>query len=87
MGNQSQELTVPNITHVKALKTQICGAMRCGVVPKRLEIRLGNITLEDPMPLHYYGIKNGSAVRPFVNTTIQNNHGAILYTVNKSVFQ
>ena len=53
-----------------------------GVAPERLEIRLEDVTLEDQMPLHFYRIKNGSkldAIKPYVEATIQNNHGATLY--------
>ena len=52
------------------------------MTPEKLEIRLGDVRLEDSMPLHFYGIKDGSkldVLKPFVNTTIQNNQGATLY--------
>ena len=81
-GHQTHKMTVSNSTSVMALKVQISGVMRCGVAPERLEIRLGDVMLEDPMPLHFYGIKNGSkldAIKPYVEATIQNNHGATLY--------
>ena len=82
IGHKTQKLTVPNSTSVMALKVQISGVMRCGVAPEKLEIRLGDVMLEDPMPLHFYRIKNGSkldAIKPYVEATIQNNHGATLY--------
>ena len=78
MGNQTQTLTVSNTTSVMALKAQICGVMRCGVAPERLEMRLRDVTLEDPMPLHFYGIKDGSkleVVKPYVRVRVENNKG------------
>ena len=81
-GVQGEKLTVPNSTSVMALKVQICGVMRCGVVPENLEIKLEDVTLEDPMPLHFYEIKDGTkleTVKPFVNVTITNNHGGSLF--------
>ena len=55
-GGKALDLIVSNATSVKALKVQICGVMRCGVAPEKLELRLGDVTLDDPMPLHFYGI-------------------------------
>ena len=79
-GHQTQKLTVSNSTSVMALKVQICGIMKCGVVPEKLEIRLGDMTLENPMPLHFYEIKNGSeAVKPYVNVTLENTKGTEIY--------
>ena len=49
---------------------------------EKLEIRLGDITLEDLMPLHFYGVKDGSkvdALKPYVNVIIENNKGAVIY--------
>ena len=71
-----------NVTSVMAIKVHICDVMSCGVAPERLEIRLADITLDDPMPLHFYGIKNGSTLnifKPYVNVTIENNQGATLF--------
>ena len=76
--HQTQELTVSNTTSVMVLKVQISGVMRCGMAPERLEIRLGNLTLEDPMPLHFYGIKDGSMLnimKPYVGVMVENNKG------------
>ena len=80
--HQTQKLTVSNATSVLALKAQICGVMRCGVEPEKLEIRLGDITLEDSMPLHFYGVKEGSkleAMKPHVNVTLENTKGTEIY--------
>ena len=80
--HQMQKLTVSNATSVMALKAQICGVMRCGVVPDKLEIRLGGVTLEDPMPLHFYGIHDGSrldVVKPYVNIILENTKGNEIY--------
>ena len=78
MGNQTQKITVSNTTTVMALKVQISGIMKCGVAPERLEMRLRDVTLEDPMPLHFYGIKDGSkleVVKPYVRVRVENNKG------------
>ena len=79
---QVHKLTVSNVTSVKALKAQMSGVMSCGVAPERLEIRMGDVILEDPMPLHFYGIKDGTkldVLKPYVNVQIQNNKGAAIY--------
>ena len=76
--HRSQKLTISNATSVMALKVQICGVLRCGVAPEKLEIRLGDITLEDPMPLHFYGIKDGSRldiIKSYVDVRVENNKG------------
>ena len=81
-GQRVHKLTVSNTTSVMALKVQICGVMGCGLAPEKLEIRLGDVTLEDPMPLHFYGVKNCTkldALKPYVNVKIQNNKGAAIY--------
>ena len=52
-GPQVHNLTVSNAKSIKALKVQISGVMSCGVAPERLEIILGDVTLEDLMPLHF----------------------------------
>ena len=80
--NQMQKLTVSNTMSVMALKVQICGVMRIGVAPEKLEIRLEEVTLEDPMPLHFYRIVDGSkleAVKPYVNVMVETNHGTEIY--------
>ena len=82
MGFQAEKVTLLNTTSVMALKVQICGIMRCGVTPEKLEIKLGDDTLEDPMPLHFYGIKNGTKLellKPYVDVTIENNFGNKIY--------
>ena len=82
MGFQLHQLTVSNSMSIMALKSQICGVMRCGVAPDKLEIRLGDVTLEDPMLLYFYGIKNGSklnVLKPYVNVTVMNNKGTEIF--------
>ena len=83
-GVQMQHLTVSNATSIMALKVQICGVMRCGVAPERLELRLGDAILEDDaMPLHFYGITNGTSVtvlKPYVRVTFVDNYGQELYS-------
>ena len=79
---QTQKLTVSNATSVMALKVQICGLMKCGRAPEKLEIRLGNIRLEDAMPLHFYGIKDGSRldiIRPYVGVFVETDKGHKIY--------
>ena len=81
-GQEMHKLTVLHTTSVMALKVKMCGIMRFGVGPERSEMRLGDVTLDDMMPLHFYGIKDGSKLeilKPYVNATIQNNQGATLY--------
>ena len=81
-GPQSHKFSVSNSTSVMALKFQIGDLMIFGVAPERLEIRLGDIVLDDPMPLHFYEIKNGSTLnifKPYVSVTIENNQGATLF--------
>ena len=81
-GQRVHKLTVSNTTSVMALKVQICGVMGCGVAPEKLEVRLGDVTLEDLMPLHFYGVKNCTkldALKPYVNVKKQNNKGAAIY--------
>ena len=80
--HERQKLKISNATSVKALKAQICGIMSCGVAPERLEIRLGDITLEDLMPLHFYGVQNGTKLellKPYVGVMIENNFGHKIY--------
>ena len=81
-GVQTQRLTVSNATSTMALKVEICGVMRCGVVPERLELRLGDVTLENPMPLHFYGLQDGSQVKvikPFISVIIRNGKMGAIY--------
>ena len=80
--HQTQKLTVSNATSVMALKVQICGVMKCGVAPEKLKIRLEDVTLVDPMPLHFYRIKDGfklEAVNPYVNVILENTKGNEMY--------
>ena len=82
IGLELHKLTVSNSTSVMALKVKICGVVKCDVAPGRLEISLGDITLEDPMPLHFYGIKDGSTLallKPYICATIVNNHGTEIF--------
>ena len=82
MGHQAQNFTVSNTTSVMELKVQICVLMRCGAAPEKLEVRLGDVTLEDPMPLHFYGIQDGSklnVIKPYIRVTVLNNHGKLIY--------
>ena len=81
-GKQMQKFTVSNAMSVMVLKVQICGIMRCGVAPEKLETRLEDVTLEDPMPLHFCGVKDGSrldAVKPYVNITVETSYGTEIY--------
>ena len=81
IGHKTQKLTVPNSTSAMVLKVQIRGVMRCGVAPEKLEIRLGDVTLEDLMPLHFYGVKNESTLsvlKPYVIVSIEDNHGDVI---------
>ena len=81
IGHKTQKLTVPNSTSAMALKVQISGVMKCGVAPEKLEITLGDLTLEDSMPLHFYGVKNGSTLsilKPYVIVSIEDNHGDVI---------
>ena len=80
--HQKQKLTVSNATSVMELKVRISGVMKCGMVPEKLEIRLGDVTLEDPMPLHYYRVKDGSrldVVKPYVGIRVKNNKENTIY--------
>ena len=82
MGNQTQKLTMSNATSVMALKVQVCGIFKCSISPEKLEIRLEDVPLEDPMPLHFYGVKEGSRLRlikPYVRVTVENNKGVFIH--------
>ena len=79
--HQTQKLTVSNATSVMALEVQICKVFKCSISPEKLELRLGDVALEDPMPLHFYGIVDGSrldVVKPYVRVTMENNHGDLI---------
>ena len=81
-GHQTHKMTVSNSRSVMALKVQICGIMRCGVAPDKLEVMLGDVSLENPIPLHFYGIKDDSTLevlKPYVGITIENNHGTEIF--------
>ena len=42
---------------------------------------LGDIILENPMPLHFYGITNGSklsVIKPYVTVSVEDNHGDVI---------
>ena len=81
IGHKTQKLTVPNSTSAMVLKVQIRGIMRCGVAPEKLEIRLGDVTLEDLMLLHFYGVKNESTLsvlKPYIIVSIEDNHGDVI---------
>ena len=48
----------------------------------RLDVRLGEVTLEDWMPLHFSGITDGSTIqvlKPYVGVTILKNHGTEIF--------
>ena len=82
IGPQLHKLTVSNSTSVMALKVQMCDVMRCSVAPERLEVRLGDVILEDPIPLHFYGVQRGtklSVIKPYIGVTIENNHGTEIF--------
>ena len=45
-------------------------------------MRLGEVTLEDWMPLHFSGITDGSTIqvlKPYVRVTILKNHGTEIF--------
>ena len=82
MGNQTQKLTVSNATSVMALKVRVCGIFKCSISPEKVEIRLEDVPLEDPMPLHFYGVKEGSRLRlikPYVRVRVENNKGVFIH--------
>ena len=82
MGFQAEKFTVSNATSIMVQKVQICGVMKCGVAPERLEIRLEDVTLEDPMPLHFYQLKDGSRldlIKPYVNVIVENSHENLIF--------
>ena len=82
MGFQVESATVLNTTSVMALKVKICDVMMCGMAPEKLEVRMGDVTLENPMPLHFYGVKDGTKLdllKPYVGVTIENNFGNKIY--------
>ena len=79
---QTKKLTLSNATSIKVLKAQISGVMKCDVAPEKLELKFDEATLEDPMPLHFYGIQEASKLevfKPYVNVTIENNKGNEIY--------
>ena len=81
MGHQTQKFKVSNATSVMALKVQIAGIMRSGIIPKRLEMRQGDVALDDPMPLHFYDVKEESkldVIKPYVRVRVENNHGNLI---------
>ena len=81
-GLEVHRLTVTNAASVKTLKVQMSDVMKFGKALEKLEIRLGDIKLEDPMPLHFYGIKDGVTLnihKPYISVTIENNQGATLF--------
>ena len=81
-GQKVHKLIVSNATSIMAFKDQICDTNFYGPAPEKLEVSLGDVTLEDPMPLHFYGIVDGSRlniVRPYVNVMIQNSRGGFLH--------
>ena len=81
-GQKVHKLIVSNATSIMTFKDQICDTNFHGPAPEKLEVSLGDVTLEDPMPLHFYGIVDGSRldiVRPYVNVMIQNSRGGFLH--------
>ena len=58
-GPNVWRMKVSNATSIMALKVWICSGIKCGIAPERLEVRLGDIILEEAMPLHFYGITEG----------------------------
>ena len=79
--HQLLKFKVSNAMSVMALKTQIAGVIRCGMAPERMELRLGDVPLEDVMPLHFYGIKEDSklnAMKPYIDVTVKSNKGEII---------
>ena len=85
-GQQVQKLKVSNATSIKALKTQISGVMKCGVAPEKLEFKFGEITLEDPMPLHFYGVEDESkldVLKPYINVILEYKGNQIYWRLNR----
>ena len=81
-GSQINQFTVSHAMSVMGLKGHICGLVRSAMSPHMLDIRLGEVSLDDSMPLHFYGITNNTrldALKPDVGVTIDNNHGEKLY--------
>ena len=79
--HQKQNFSVSNATSIKVLKVQIHGVFNCGMAPERLEIRLGDVTLEDTMPLHFFKIVDGSKldlIKPYIRVMVKNNHGDLI---------
>ena len=75
-------MKVSNATSIMALKVRVCSGIKCGIPPERLEVRLGDTILEDAMPLHFYGITEGSLLmllKPYIGVRIENNHGTVVY--------
>ena len=76
-GHHVHHFTVSHSTSVLALKKQVSG-----VNPEKLDLRLGDTQLENNLPLHYYGIENGSkltVVKPYVTVTVEDNYGSKIY--------
>ena len=80
-GPQSYQLVVPNSTIVMALKVHVFEVAKCGVAPDKMQIMFGDIPLENALPLHYFGITNGSkltVLKPYITVSIEDNHGDVL---------
>ena len=78
----TKKLTVSNTTSVMALKSQICNAFKYAVQFKTMQLRFGNETLDHNLPLHFYGITDGSkleVLRPYIGVRIENNLGNAIY--------
>ena len=82
MGPKVYRIKVSNATSIVAVKVKVCNGTKCGIPPERLEVRLGDINLEEAMPLHFYNITEGSLLmflKPYIGVRIENNYGTIVY--------
>ena len=82
MGHKMQSIMMSNAMSVKELKAHISVIMTSVNASPRLDVRLGEVTLQDWMPHHFSGITDGSQIqvlKPYVGVTILNNHGTELF--------
>ena len=82
MGQEMHSIMVSNAMSVKELNGNISVIMTSVNASPRLDVRLGEVTLEDWMPLHFSGIMAGSKIQvlnPYVGVTILNNHGTEIF--------
>ena len=82
MGQEMHSIMVSNAMSVKELNGNISVIMTSVNASPRLDVRLGEVTLEDWMPLHFSEIMAGSKIQvlnPYVGVTILNNHGTEIF--------